>query len=145
MQEVIKKIEELYSLLEQKVSDNDKASTKLSAEKRKAIELVERHTATSKHLAAKERVLASREAVIKENDDLKKQIKKLKDAHANLDGDQKDLKSGQDNLDHEKAELQKLTDLYKKKNANCDAKIKELAAEKKILRETILKELTGKL
>lgn len=145
MQEVIKKIEELYSLLEKKMADADKRYE----EGRSMLERVEaaqkKLEATQNNNAALERKLNKYADFEVEKLNLQDAIKKLSDERSMLNANIVALAEEQVAIDRKKVDLDKMIAIYKDKMDQIVAEKKDLAEQKKNMRATILDELRKKI
>jgi hypothetical protein len=145
MQEVIQKIQELFTLLEEKNKATEVLNAQLS-EKKVAVEEQERkQRAAAANLAARERVLRKAEDVDKYHKEAKEAvIRSTKQKAANLLRE-KELDDREALLKETEAELNKLKELFKKKNEAMDELKVQLETERKLMKEKILDEIKGKL
>lgn len=145
MQEVIKKIEELYSLLEKKMADADKRYE----EGRGMLERVEaaqkKLEATQNNNAALERKLNKYADFEAEKLELHNAVNKLNDQRAGLNANIIAIAEEQVAMEKRKVDLDKMIAIYKDKMDQIVAEKKDLAEQKKKMREMILDELRKKI
>jgi len=145
MQEVIKKIEELYSLLEKKMADADSRYE----DARNLLDRVEaaqkKLEATQNNNAALERKLNKYADFEVEKLNLQDAVKKLGDERSMLNANLIALAEEQIALDRKKVDLDKMIAIYKDKMDQIVAEKKDLAEQKKNMRATILDELRKKI
>jgi len=143
--EVLKQIDQLYTVMLGKESILDGQLGKLKERKAEA-ERVERiQIATASSLSARERIIAKYEDFDAEREKFKVVIKRNSSKRVELDKLSAELEKGEKELDKKLEEVETMRDLFRKKNLRNDEMEKQLAVEKKLMREKVLEEIKGKL
>jgi len=143
--EVLKQIDQLYTVMLGKESILDAQLGKLKERKAEA-ERVERiQIATASSLSARERIIAKYEDFDAEREKFKVVIKRNSSKRVELDKLSAELEKGEKELDKKLEEVETMRDLFRKKNLRNDEMEKQLAVEKKLMREKVLEEIKGKL
>ena len=145
VQEVLKKLEECYSLLQKKTGELNGQLGQVAKNKQETIGEKEKQTSITNVLNAKVRLLEKQEQGLKEAKEKVDKTLDLQKAVNEMVVKEKDVKSREDSLKNGNKELDELKVLYMKKMKNNDQLKVQLELEKKLMKENLLKELQGKL
>jgi hypothetical protein len=145
MQEVIQKIQELYSLLEKKMADADSRYE----DARNLLDRVEaaqkKLEATQNNNAALERKLNKYADFEVERANLSEAARKVSEDRAMINANIVAIADAEVALEKKKKDLDNLISIYKKKSDDLVEEKKALDEQKKKMRETILDELRKKM
>jgi len=145
MQEVIQKLSELVTLLEEKIAAIEVLNEQLVAKKLSQEEDDKKLIATANQLGARERIVKNIENIAEEKKNITDAIKRTNEKRiANvkkekeIDDREKGIKSKEDDLATTQA-------IFKGKNKMFDEKVIQMDTERKLMKEKFLEELKRKL
>jgi hypothetical protein len=145
MQEVVKKIGELVSLLEVKIAYNDQKSKEL-LESQKEVEKKDGIlVATEKNLKAKERIISKYEDFEVERNSVLGKEKMVEAQRIALEGSLKGIEVKDAELQAKEKLLQNSIDAFAKKDLKIDEMKVALEEEKKVIKDKVIEEIKGKL
>lgn len=144
MKEAVKKLDDLLTFLEDKIAATEVLNKQLSENKLALADVERRQLASANQLSARERIVKKYEDFEKERQSLKDAAKKASENSAEAVKKSKYLDVREVGIDLKEKNLEKMTAVFQKKNANMDAKEVEYKAKFKLMKETVIKELTGK-
>jgi len=145
MQEVLKRIEEVYSLLKKKESELSATVSRASEVEKETVAEKDKQVSITNALNAKIRILEKKEG---ELEDKLKSVNRSIDVNKDLSEiRQKELsiKEKEKKLLADREELDKIKSVFINKNQNMDALKIQLELERKLMKEKVLEELKGKL
>jgi hypothetical protein len=145
MQEVVKKIGELVSLLEVKIAYNDQKSKEL-LESQKEVEKKDGIlVATEKNLKAKERIISKYEDFEVERNSVLGKEKMVEAQRIALESSLKGIEVKDAELQAKEKLLQTSIDAFAKKDLKIDEMKVALEEEKKVIKDKVIEEIKGKL
>ena len=145
MKDVITKIQELYSLLQQNKADVESQSNRISTLKAEAEDERNKQVSITNMLNAKVRILEKKEAgLVPVEEKLAKREKAVAKDIEHIDCEKK-VKEREEAVAKKEKYFDELVAVYKQKVINNDNLKVQLETERKLMKENILKELGAKL
>ena len=145
MQEVLKKIDTLYSLLKEKIETVDAMSKMLKGDFKAMADKEAKIEAAKNFIAVAQRKLKSQEDVEVQKSKLSVEMRNIATTKAVLDKRERSLNASEKLTAQNELELQKMIGVYKVKHDNLAKKEAALEVAKKNMKAKILEELGKKV